>query len=74
MQRIRPHLSLHRVRKGYSFERTALINRMRGLLAEFGGRVRPSQQALKCALPSVFEDEGLPAPRISDHCLDGGAR
>jgi transposase len=29
-------LSLHRVRQGYIEERTATINRIRGLLAEFG--------------------------------------
>jgi len=29
-------LTLHRVRQGFIAERTATINRMRGLLAEFG--------------------------------------
>lgn len=32
-------LSWHRMRKGWSAERTVLMNRMRGLLAEFGVRV-----------------------------------
>jgi len=35
-------LSLHRVRQGYVEERTATINRMRGVLAEFGV-VRPQR-------------------------------
>lgn len=30
------HLTLHRVRQGFVTERTAMINRLRGLLAEFG--------------------------------------
>ena len=29
-------LAVHRLREGYKEERTALINRIRGLLAEFG--------------------------------------
>jgi transposase len=53
-------LAVHRMRKGFSYERTSLINRMRGLLAEFGVWIRPSPTALKRALPKVFEDDGLP--------------
>src|ERR1700674_3078825 len=53
-------LAVHRMRKGFSFERTSLINRIRGLLAEFGVWIRPSPEALKRALPKVFEDEVLP--------------
>jgi transposase len=53
-------LAVHRMRKGFSFERTSLINRIRGLLAEFGVWIRPSPEALKRSLPKVFEDEVLP--------------
>jgi transposase len=54
------NLAWHRVRKGYIEERTALINRIRGMLAEFGIWIRQSPEALKRALPQVLEDEALP--------------
>src|SRR2546430_12472530 len=39
-------LSLHRVRQGFIEQRTATINRIRGLLAEFGvGLPQPAEQA-----------------------------
>ena len=41
-------LTLHRVRQGYVEERTAMLNRIRGLLAEFG-HVLP----LRAAIPSI---------------------
>ena len=49
---------MHRVRSGLVSERTALANRIRGLLAEFGV-VLPKQLAqLRCGLPQVLEDGG----------------
>ena len=54
-------LAWHRMREGWKEERTALLNRLRGLLGEFG--LWPSRSADKLirALPSLSED-----PRLSD--------
>jgi transposase len=49
-------LTVHRVREGYKAERTALINRIRGLLAEFGLVFPQSPQALRKVLAEVIED------------------
>jgi transposase len=54
-------LAWHCMRKGWSDDRTALISRMRGLLAEFGVWLALSPEALKRALPRLIEDERLPA-------------
>jgi transposase len=56
-------LTWHRMRKGWSIERTALMNRMRGLLAEFGVWLGRSPGALKRALPELLEQAELP-PRF----------
>jgi len=49
-------LSVHRLREGFKEERTACINRIRGLLAEFGLVFPQSPKALREALPDVIED------------------
>jgi len=55
-------LSLHRVRQGLIEERTATINRLRGVLAEFGVVLPQSATVLQRALPAVLADEErLPA-------------
>jgi len=55
-------LSLHRIRQGLIEERTATINRLRGVLAEFGVVLPQSVPALQRALPTVLADaERLPA-------------
>jgi transposase len=41
------HLAVHRLREGYKVERTALINRIRGLLTEFGLVFPQSPEALR---------------------------
>jgi len=53
-------LSWHRLRQGYSEERTALINRVRGLLGEFGVWRGRSAAVLTRALPALEHDEALP--------------
>jgi len=55
-------LCVHRLREGLKEERTACINRIRGLLAEFGVVVAQSYQALERCLAEVLEDgsNGLP--------------
>ncbi len=53
-------LSWHRVREGYKGENLKVMNRIRGLLAEFGIVLAKSQIALRRALPQIIEREGLP--------------
>jgi len=53
-------LSWHRLRQGWSEERTALINRLRGLLGEFGVWRGRSAAVLIRALPVLENDEALP--------------
>ena len=56
-------LSWHRARQGWIEERNALINRLRGLLAEFGIVIARSADRLRKALPALLADAtGLPAP------------
>jgi transposase len=54
-------LAWHRMRQGWSDERTALLNRVRGLLAEFGVWLGRSPAALTRALPRLAQEEPLPA-------------
>jgi transposase len=54
-------LACHRMREGWKSERTALINRVRGLLAEFGVWLGRSPQNLARSLPKLIQDEQLPA-------------
>ena len=51
-------LSLHRVREGLKEERTGCINRIRGVLAEFGLVFGKSPKALRAELGDVLEDGG----------------
>ena len=49
-------MSLHRVREGFKEERTACINRIRGVLAEFGLVFGKSPKVLRARLADVIED------------------
>jgi transposase len=49
-------MSVHRVRQGYKEERTGCINRIRGILAEFGLVFGKSPKVLRAQLPDVLED------------------
>lgn len=49
-------LCVHKLREGIKEERTACINRIRGLLAEFGLVFPQSPAALREALPDTLED------------------
>ena len=53
-------LSWHRVREGYKSENLEVMNRIRGLLAEFGIVMAKSEIALRRALPQILEREQLP--------------
>lgn len=51
-------LCVHRLREGWKAERTACINRIRGLLAEFGVVHAQGAEALQRVLPELIEDGG----------------
>jgi transposase len=48
---------LHRIRQGWIAERTALVNRIRGMLAEYGVVVAKSVGKLRSALPEILADD-----------------
>jgi transposase len=56
-------LAVHTMRRGWNAERTALINRTRGLLAEFGIWLGRSASRLEQALPELIDSEAAP-PRV----------
>lgn len=58
-------LAVHRLREGFKEERTALINRIRGLLAEFGLVFPQSPDALRQVLAEVLEDGGNELPGVA---------
>ncbi len=49
-------MSLHRIREGFKEERTGCINRIRGVLVEFGLVFGKSPKALRAHLADVLED------------------
>jgi transposase len=53
-------LAWHSMREGWKEERTALLNRVRGLLAEFGIVIGRSSDRLLKELPRLTEDSRLP--------------
>lgn len=53
-------LSRHRMREGWKEERTAVMNRIRGLLTEFGVVFPRSSSALRKGLAEVMHDERVP--------------
>ena len=53
-------LTRHRMREGWKEERTALINRLRGLLMEFGLVFPRSAAALRKGMVQVLHDERVP--------------
>ena len=58
-------LVIHRVRKGLSDERTALINQLRGLLSEFGIVIPKGRYQARHQLPVVLEDDGNGIPELA---------
>ncbi len=55
-------LSWHRARRGWIEERSARINRMRGLLGEFGIVIARSAEQLRRALPALVGSSSVPMP------------
>jgi transposase len=62
-------LCLHRVRQGWIEERTATLNRLRGLLAEFGQVVPQSALALYRALPVILAPDDRRVPATVCRCM-----
>ena len=62
-------LAVHRLREGYKEERTACMNRIRGLLTEFGLVFAQSPEALRRALPDVLEDATNELPTVARMAL-----
>ena len=58
-------LAIHRLREGYKEDRTACINRIRGLLTEFGIVFAQSPDALRQGLADVLEDASNELPGIA---------
>ena len=58
-------LAIHRLREGYKEDRTACINRIRGLLTEFGIVFPQSPDALRRGLADVLEDASNELPGIA---------
>lgn len=58
-------LVIHRLREGYKEERTACINRIRGLLAEFGLVYPQCPEQLRRALPEALEDATNEIPVVA---------
>ena len=58
-------LAVHRLREGYKEDRTACINRIRGVLTEFGLVFAQSAEALRQALPEAIEDATNELPWIA---------
>jgi transposase len=67
-------LALHRLREGYKEERTAIVNRIRGLLSEFGIVFAQSPEALQRGLPDVLEDAQNELPSIARLALQQAAQ
>jgi transposase len=64
-------LAVHRLRQGYMKERTACINQIRGLLAEFGLVFAQSPEKLRRVLLDVLEDASNELPGVARLALQG---
>lgn len=62
-------MAVHRLREGYKEERTACINRIRGLLSEFGLVYAQTPHALRLALPEALEDASNELPAVARMAL-----
>ncbi len=58
-------LVVHRMREGYKVERTACINQIRGLLAEFGQVFPQGPDKLRRVLADVLEDASNELPGVA---------
>lgn len=63
-------LALHRLRQGLLDSRTALVNQLRGLLAEYGLVVRVGRRCFEQALPGLIAETGNPIPTLLRQTLE----
>jgi transposase len=63
-------LALHRLRRGLIDSRTALVNQLRGLLAEFGVVVAVGRRRFEQALPRLIQDEHGEVPGLLRESLE----
>lgn len=63
-------LCVHRLREAYKEERTGCINRIRGLLSEFGLVFAKGPEQLRSALAGVLEDASNELPGVARLALD----
>jgi transposase len=67
-------LALHRVRQGFVEERTATLNRIRGLLAEFGHVIPQRAIEVRRRVPGLLEQLPAPAARAITDLLQHVSR
>lgn len=67
-------LSLHRVRQGFVEERTATLNRVRGLIAEFGYVVPLGTERLRREVRDLLERLPMPVARCVQDLLEHAER
>ncbi len=60
---------LHRIRQRHVWERTALVNQMRGLLSEYGIRVSPGWRRLQGIVPYLLEDAENELTAVGRQCI-----
>ena len=63
-------LCVHRLREGVKAERTACINRIRGLLAEFGVVFAQGAQTLQAHLSDLLEDASNELAGVARLCIE----
>lgn len=63
-------LALHRLRQGLVDTRTAWVNQLRGLLAEFGVVVAAGRRGFEQALPRLIQDEHSEVPGLLRESLE----
>jgi transposase len=63
-------LALHRLRQGLIDSRTALVNQLRGLLAEFGLVVATGRRRFEQALPRLIAEDSAEAPALLREALE----
>ena len=67
-------LCVHRLREGIKTERVACINRIRGLLGEFGIVFAQTVRSLRLGLPEVLEDASNALPGIARLAIEQAHR
>jgi transposase len=66
-------LGVHRLREGWKKDRTACINRIRALLAEFGLVAPATPAALRLRLPQLLEDGANELPGVARLAIERAA-